>query len=135
MARYEIALAPEVQVPPPTVERLKRQLIAVVATLATVPASSELRTSVQASAFSIRIDDWRFVYTIDTRRARSAVIDAAPSARSQEIDGAAPRGAAPRFFPRQSPRNLWFSGLFLGGAWRDRTADLRHAIAALSQLS
>lgn len=77
MARYEIALAPEVQAPPPTVERLKRQLIAVVATLETVPASSELRTSVEESALSIRIDDWRFVYTIDSRRSRIAVIDAA----------------------------------------------------------
>lgn len=78
MARYEIALSPEVQAPPPTVERLKRQLLAVVATLETVPASCELRTSVEESALSIRIDDWWFVYTIDSRRGRIAVLDAAP---------------------------------------------------------
>ena len=76
MARYQIAFAPEVQAPPLTVERLKRQLIAVVATLELVPAASELRTSVEASALSIRIDDWRFLYTIDSSRSRIVVIDA-----------------------------------------------------------
>ena len=48
-----------------------------VATLEMVPASCELRASVEESALSIRIDDWRFVYTIDSRRSRIAVIDAA----------------------------------------------------------
>lgn len=76
MPRYEIALAPEVQAPPPTVERLKRQLIEVVASLELVPASSQLRASVVESALSIRIDDWKFIYTIDPGRARIAVIDA-----------------------------------------------------------